>query len=202
MRLIAIPLIALACASASAERLITIPLGRKTLKSHFKLEGDWKLSDSSQQQAFLEAGLTKELDMGLEYFHDKGNNALGVDLSYNFLPPITDTSPGISLGVRDALDQTADRRRAFVAATFRIDASAQYNNDTPAECTLGFFFLHQSSPFVGFMLPVADNFHFLVEHNGYRLSAGAEIFPIQSLGLRWTVQDQTSRLGLQYQGRF
>jgi hypothetical protein len=129
------------------------------------------------------------------------NGHFTVDAAYNLVAPVASLSPGISVGILDALNETQDGRRTYVAFTFRelLDVGDKGAN---GEATMGIQFGRINSGFVGVMLPFSPNFRFLVEHNGVRVSTGFELAIDKAFRGRVITQDGTLLLGLNLSRRF
>lgn len=108
-------------------------------------------------------------------------NAL--DLNYQIIGPLPDLSPGVAIGFQDITNQTDDGRRFYVAFTQRQTVTT-LDGDRPFDLTLGFFLGRNSSPMLGFSLPMSEEVRLLVDHNGYRLSYGFEVRPAPEIGFR------------------
>jgi hypothetical protein len=124
-----------------------------------------------------------------------------LDFAYNFVAPVASLSPGISVGMLDALNETIDGRRTYIALTFRelLDVGEKGAN---AETTIGVQFGQINSGFVGVTLPLSSNFKFLVEHNGARVSTGFELAIDKSVRARAITQDGLFLFGLNLSRRF
>ena len=189
-------------AVAAADRLITIPTGRKlpygTVRYEFRSEGKQR----GTREHLLAAGIgtSFELEARTSWL-DKDRGAGTFDLAYNVISPIPDLSPGISFGVQDALDQTEDRRRFYTALTFRpyfITA----NGDVPGEVTLGIMQGEYTHPFVGVGIPFSREFRILAEHNGLRPAAGFEYRPKPNYAFRFQFRERQTLLSLQLTTKF
>lgn len=189
-------------ALASADRLITVPTGRKlpfgTVRYEFRAEPKQRGNEEHLFAAGI--GTSFEIEARTSWLEqDRGSGTF--DLAYNFIAPIPDLSPGISVGVQDALDQTEDRRRVYAAITFRpyfITA----NGDVPGEVTVGILQGEYTHPFVGVGIPLAREIRLLAEHNGFRLAAGVEYRPKPNLGFRFQTRGHQTLASLQLTTKF
>jgi len=182
---------------AVADRLITIPLGRKIPFDDFKFDTFIDLSNGQTWDRFVGFGLTPDFEID---YHgeriDKGPMRDTLDFSYNYLTPVINQSPGISVGVQDALNRTAERRRFYVATTWRQAVDNIGNGNLPMEITLGVAQGLELKPFVGVSLPIAESVKLLVEHDGYKLATGIEFRASKSgFGARLIVRDQEMMVG-------
>lgn len=187
---------------ASADRLITIPTGRKLRESEVRLETQFEPASRRTVRNYVGVGLPRGFEVELRSFGQTGVSTLGTfDLSYNFQPPIIDLAPGFSVGVLDVYNRTDEGRRAFFAVTSREGLALDALN-LSADITLGVTIGRQDLPFVGLSLPFAEQFRLLMEHNGYEIAAGFEIRPIRELGIRAIFRSNETSLAIQLQRRF
>jgi hypothetical protein len=123
------------------------------------------------------------------------------DFAYNLIAPVAALSPGISIGMLDALNETTDGRRTYFAITFRqlLDVGEKGAN---GEVTMGVQFGNINSGFVGASIPLSNNFRLLAEHNGARVSVGFELAVAKTLKARAFTQDGTLLMGLNLSHRF
>jgi hypothetical protein len=193
-----IALIALAV-PCRADRLINIPVGKKVPFGTVKLEAMADQKDLSKWYGFLDFGIDMYLDATIrtDIVADSPRNAT-FDLGYNFISPMADTAPGISVGLLDAPNRTVDGRRIYLASTFRVVMQG-YNSFVPAEITLGGTLGKKDSPFVGMMLPLRPNFRVLAEHDGYRINAGVAYIPTREMTLKYEFVGSQPRLAVQVQ---
>lgn len=181
-----------------ADRLIDIPIARKVPVGEFRLDAQLEASRIRSDRFFLATGINQNFDIEFRTERTSPGARVGTfDLGYNLQPPITDLSPGISIGVQDALDLTKDGRRAYAVVTYRqgvADDSVNSFIDTSIGIRVG----KHTFPFLGVDLPIAGQLHGLVEHNGERISAGLEarILPTFKVRLLW--QEHDTILSAQY----
>lgn len=123
------------------------------------------------------------------------------DLAYNFVAPVASLAPGISVGMLDALNETLDGRRTYIAFTFRelLDVGDKGAN---GEVTMGIQFGSSNTGFVGASIPLSNNFRLLAEHNGFRISAGFELAIAKTIRARAISQNGTLLFGLNLSHRF
>lgn len=189
-------------ALASADRVISVPTGRKlpfgTIRYEFRAE---PVQRGNEEHLFAAGiGTSFEIEARTSWLEkDRGSGTF--DLAYNLIAPIPDLSPGISFGVQDALDQTQDRRRFYAAITFRpyfITA----NGDVPGEVTLGIFQGEYTHPFVGVGIPFSRELRLLAEHNGFRPAAGFEYRLKPNIGFRMQFRQRQTLASLQLTTKF
>jgi len=162
----------LASFSAAADRVITVPRGGKipfgTVRGEFMFEP----SEPRSMMSFLGVGLTTFVDAEIETDQLRDEKSFTqLNLDFNLNSPLPGFAPGVSVGMVDATDQSPQGRRGYVAVSFQ-DTGGETN--APVETTVGAFFGRSSHMFVGLSLPVNDQFRFLAEDDGFRVSAGAE----------------------------
>ena len=159
--------------------------------------------DSNWYENRLDFGLDANFDASVRFSNQAGeSHVTSLDLAYNYISPITDIVPGISIGVMDAPNVTAKGRRFFTAITFRSSKSDEGSSLNPSEATLGFTAGSHSAGFVGVMLPVSNTFHLLVEHDGWAINSGLELRPADNLAVRWLVMDRRAAVSLQTWKKF
>lgn len=200
---IAIALMSLTTA-VQADRLIHIPLGKKVPNHVFRFEGVVDQNDWKRMHGYLDAGLTPFIDATLRTEDlSAPNNRATVDIAYNYISPLMDTSPGLSAGVQDALNRTADGRRFYVASTFRVGLTGSgADTFTPAEVTIGGFAGAKSGAFVGVMLPLTAAFRLEAEHDGYRVNSGIDLRPLPNVAVKYLFIGSKPELSLQIQSKF
>ncbi len=190
-------------AATQADRLIHIPLGKKVPRHVIRVEGDFDQNDFHAFHGYLDAGLTIDLDATIREDSVAGDPRRATfDFSYNYISPITDASPGISVGVQDAPNRTADGRRFYFASTFRVGLAGSADTFTPAEITLGGFAGRKSTAFVGAMLPLTPAFRLMAEHDGYRVNAGIELRPVSNISLKYLFIGSKPEIGVQVRSKF
>ncbi len=192
-----------AVAVAQAERLILIPTGKKYAKGMLRTE--WLLAGKHPDdvQWFLGTGIGDSFDAEILYERLGPNpHVSSVNFAYNYLVPVVNLTPGISFGVRDLMNKTADRRSLYLATTFRIGLDGDYNSDVPMELTIGVGTESIKGLFVGVMIPASENFRLLAEHDSLRITAGFEIRPVKGFGFRALFRENRTLWGLNYEMRF
>src|SRR5688500_405803 len=96
------------CAVASADRLIYIPTARKIPFRTFRYELRAEPRVQGEMEHYLGVGLTTSWELEVR------SQNLGLptaqttfDLTYNYLSPLTNLTPGFSIGVQDVINKTA-----------------------------------------------------------------------------------------------
>ena len=152
--------------------MITIPRGGKIPFGTIRGEYMFEPSEPTSTISFLGVGLTTFVDAEIETDQLRGEKKFTqLNLDFNLNSPLAGFAPGISVGLLDATDQSPQGRRGYVAVSFQ-DTGGE--TSAPVETTVGAFFGRESHMFVGLSLPVSEQFRFLAEDDGFRVSAGAE----------------------------
>ncbi len=187
---------------SQADRLITIPTAHKLRIGEYRYEITSLQGAGRESYQYLGTGLTSNMDIEFRTERFPGANERSTfDLSYNHFPAGLDIVPGLSVGVQDAMNQTRDGRRFYLATSF-TNIFGTINGDVPADVTLGGFFGAQSSAFVGVSIPFSKEVRLLAEDNGYRLTAGFEVRPVKWLGLRMLFRNQQTFVDASVTRRF
>lgn len=189
---------------ASADRIVFVPTGSKLLLRMMRVEFLTDLTRNRETNRFsLGYGLTKEIEA--EFILDRiaPNARLGtMNLSYTYLGPIVDTSPGVSIGVQDVMDRTREGRLYYIAFTYRFGLDGRYNSGVPLELTLGGGFGDRGGLFTGVVIPLTWQFRGFAEHDSRRITAGFEFRPIRGVGLRLMWRDRDPMASVRYVMRF
>lgn len=203
MRRLSLLLAVLAAASADADRLIDIPIARKVPIGEFRFEAQFGTAHSGMERDFFATGINQNFDIELrsERFSPE-DRVYTADIGFNLQPPITDISPGISVGVQDSANTTRDGRRFYTCITYRQGLQTSAANAF-MDTTVGVRVGRRTYPFVGVDLPFCDRVHLLAEDNGQRISVGPELKFPQGVNLRVIFQQQRRMLfGVQFSHRF
>lgn len=174
------------CVFASADRLILIPTGKKLLKGRIYTE--WLGSGDKREKSrfFLGTAIGDSFDAELEYQDGAGlRRGLTGSFTYNYIVPVTDITPGISVGIRDIMNRTSFGRFVYLAATFRVGSEALFYSDAPIEFTVGCGTKPLRGAFLGISIPFANQVRLLAEHDSIDVTAGIEIKPSPAMSLRW-----------------
>lgn len=193
-----LPPLVLIASFASAERLFFIPTGTKILFNRARLE---VMADPRGEapRYWLGYGLTRDID--IEFTSERAGN-VSLNASYNLLTALTDFSPGLSVGVLDAFNRSPEKRRGFLAVTYRYGLDEAQNQNVPLEVHAGFTVGDYTRPFVGAQLPLTWQTRLLLEHDGQVISAGAEWRPLTGAAVRWLVRDGRPLWSLSYSRKF
>lgn len=187
-----------------ADRVITIPMGRKIPFRSFKIDTFEELSRGRTWDRFIGVGVSPEIEVA--YHGERIANGPArdtFDVSYNYVTPIINAAPGLSVGVQDVLNRTRDHRRYYVAATWRMAVDNVGNGNLPMDVTLGISQTYRLFPMVGVSIPFSENLRLLVEDNGARIASGFELRLFKNaFGARFIVRDQTVMVGANLTLRF
>lgn len=198
--------LALVCAMscAFADRLIFIPTAVKLRYGAVRPQLYFSGEKGRDIRGFLGLGIAKALDAEITYDRLSGPSTVAsLNLAYYYIVPVTDITPGISVGVQDLLDKTPDRRSFYLAVTYRLGQVGDYNSDIPAELTLGGGLgRYRRGAFVGFMLPFADQLRLLGEYNSTKITAGFEVRPVRGLSIGALFQSDRTMWSLGYSMKF
>lgn len=194
--------LALTCVSF-ADTLVRIPTAYKTLKGTVKVRQLANQGSVGRGLTEVSVPVLEGFELRLGRLHEKGMRAkTSASLSYQYLPPFTDTLPGIAFGVEDIADQTPQGRSAYVVVTWSLGLTGTLNQDVPAELTIGAGTNQYKGIFLGARIPFAKQLNFLFEHDSRDVSAGIEIKPAQNMALQWMFQQNRTQLGAWYVARF
>jgi len=198
-------LLVLLCLSgaAAADRIILAPNALKVWNRNARIEYMTEPTKSDNWRTFLAVGLTPNLEAELILNRLENRPTLGsFNASYQFIVPIVDTAPGVSVGVQDALDRTPERRMYYLAFTQRFGLDGPYNSQNPLEITAGFGFGRRSGVFVGAMIPFTWQFRLLAEHDLNRVAGGFEYQPFHGSAIRAIFQQGSTQLSFRYTFKF
>lgn len=188
--------------TAMADRLIDIPTGRALPKGMLQFSNLEAFNQNGSRDRYLAFAPLPSFEFAVRQRMRPGESGdATLDFAYNLLPPVASVTPGISVGVLDALDETLDGQRTYLAMTFR-ELLEVGERGAYGEVTLGVQFGSINTGFFGASLPMSQNFRLLAEHNGYRISAGFEYQIAQAIRVRAVTQEGTFLMGLNLSRRF
>jgi len=203
VRFLAISAAVLSCAVCQADHLILMPLGKKVPHDVVRIGGNFLQYDPEFLTGYLDIGINSYFDGSIRTDSVPGSNRNATfDLGYNYISPLTDASPGISVGVMDGLDRTKDGRRFYLSATYRVGLGGAATTFLPAEISIAATAGKKSTAMVGFMLPVTNGFRIMAEHDGYRVNAGFEMRPYMNVGFRYVFIGSIPQIGASFQTKF
>jgi hypothetical protein len=189
-------------AMSFGDRIVDVPIGRSLQMGTFQISDMEGMNQGSVHDRYVAYSPLHGFEFGIrQRTRPSETDKVTADFAYNIVAPVAALSPGISVGMLDALNATVDGRRTYVAVTFRelLDVGQKGSN---GEATMGIQFGHINSGFVGVNLPLSNNFRFLVEHNGARISTGFELALDKKVKARIITQEGTLLMGLNLSRRF
>lgn len=176
MRLFAVSAVLTLSAFVSAERLIFIPTGDRLFAGEVRAQSFFEDGSIGKRRSYLGVGILKLADLELTEEKLIGQDAsYSFDFSLNYAKPFPDISPGISLGIQDALDRTVDGRGVYLAVTYQFNNFEASNSETPSELTFGGGTGRFRGLFVGVKLPFTNEVRLVAEHDSQRITSGIEI---------------------------
>jgi hypothetical protein len=189
-------------AVAHADRVISMPTGRKIPFGVVQLEYAGNVRNSGAFESYLGVGASPEIEVEVRYRQAvSGTRIAGVSVGYNLITPIPDLSPGITVGLQDLTNAGVDGRRGYLAITNRMSVTA-FDGDQYADLTFGLAVDDRVKPMLGFSLPLSASFRLLAEHDGRNLSAGVEVRPARTIYARYFVTGRENFLSLGITHRF
>lgn len=166
-------------AGALADRFILTPTGSRIRPGTIRAES---LAIAGRPtRSWLEAGITTNLDLGISHIAGRDPS---LDLTWNYLLPITDIAPGLSFGLLDLADETPEGRAGYLAFTNHFGNMGDLNSDIPTEFTLGIWTRGKGQPFASVSFPFADQFRLIAETSGGEIRAGFDLRPIKALSVK------------------
>jgi len=186
---------------ALADRQIFIPIGNKVPFNAFRLEY-MLLGRKGDYDAFATFGVTREIEAELQFERIGPRPALSTgSLSYTLFNPVTDTIPGISVGVRDLYNRTQFGRFAYLAATYRIGTEGEMGADF-MDVHLGLGYGHDVFPFVGVTIPLSQQLSLIGEHDGTQPTGAVQLQPHPGLQVRWIAREHQTIWSFRWTARF
>ncbi|MFZ4507417.1 MAG: hypothetical protein ACOYON_06950 [Fimbriimonas sp.] len=199
-----LPLLVMVCglaSLASADRLINVPTARKVLKGIARYEISYQGAADESVMHRLAYGVDSSVDVEFRtgVLSDPRLNST-FNAGYQYLAAVPGVSPGISMGIVDALNRSDEGRKLFVALTFR-EAVYTPTGESNLDITLGVFALARSAGFVGLYLPFTREVAILAEHDGLDISAGFEYRPAKTIAVRWITAGNRNVYSLSFSRR-
>lgn len=201
VRLALLAVATLAPVLVHAERLIFLPIGSKIPFRTARFE--WLQATSGRDyRGYLGFGVNRDFDAEILLDGNGSKTSNGsLSFSYNFISPIVDAMPGISVGVTDLLDRTRSGREYYIATTFAQGIEGAEFADR-FDITFGYQAGRRNGLFVGVRLPFNSNFSFLTEFDGNKPTAALEYRVNSALALRLIGKERQCFLDLRYAYRF
>jgi hypothetical protein len=179
-----------------ADRLVTVPTGVKLRDRTAKFE--LRTERSGNPVARFDAAVGHSWELGIR----TAKTDFTGSLSYNYLLPLVDLTPGIALGLDDLSNVTEEGRGAYLAFTFFLGNTGEFNQDIPTEFTFGFWARRKGGLFLGASVPIAQPFRIVAEHDSRRLWAGFDIRPVKDASLKVMFSETSPSISFSYQTRF
>ena len=163
----------LACVvtAAPADQLLMMPTARRLPPGLFRAEV-WTNRQLAAGTVTAGLGQAWDAQISLDRFGFDPGRPTGA-LSYYYLTPIADLTPGIGGGILDVANATTDGRRLYACATMNRSIP-KLNRYGYAELTAGFELGRRPGPMAGLRVPAARNVSVLGEYDGFRFNFGAE----------------------------
>mgnify|MGYP001147735949 CR=1 FL=1 len=185
MRLVCALLLAWATLNlAHADRLIEIPTGRLIYPERLTLEAGFLIGTPRRERAFVNLRLGGLLELQGARTGFEGRLEL-YGVQYSLYPEIPGYAPGISIGVVDVFDRSAQGRGYYVAISYGIAALGETPLDHDLRVHLGFGWAGMPSFFIGFDIPLTNQLFLRAEHTGERINAA----------LAWRLSNQVELRG-------
>jgi len=179
----------LVCAVAQADWNLRTPAALPVYRNELRLTYEARRGEEGFGRAAF--GFGNGIAAAVTHYGGRASS----DVSYNYLVPFLDTSPGISVGALDIADEGPGRAFYF-AATFRYGNYDPANQDVPTELTVGFLSREGGRGFVAVALPFASSLWFRAEYDGFTPLAAVEYRPVPQFAVRGIVDRNGPSLGL------
>lgn len=190
-----------ACTVATADRLIEIPVGRKIPSHAVQLRHMFDITDFGRSQSLIGYGIDSYMEAEIVYDSIGQSGRFSLDASYNISGPIPDISPGISVGVRDAANETKAGRYGYAVFSFQ-SSLVGVNVEAPMEGTVGLKYGKSGlKGFLGASLPFTDQVFLLAESDMTSLTFALEFRPIEEAQLRLVVGPRRNYASFSYRVR-
>lgn len=183
---------------AEADRLFNVPVARTLPSKTLRYESLQALNNRFTRFNFFAFSPATGYEFELRE-REFGRSIL--DFQYNLVPPVQSISPGISIGVLDAANESPDRRRFYLVTTFR-ELLEVGDSGANGELTLGYGWGQNDGVLVGFSLPLSQRTSFIADHNAQVLSVGINTNLFPGFNARFFIQEQQALFGFRYQVRF
>lgn len=202
MRLACCAIALLLCGGAFADRFVETPTGYSVRHRWVKTEA-WWANGRDFDHAYLGVGIAQGFDIGATLNrYGQPSDRFGLDASWNYIRPLTDYAPGISVGMVDVLNETEMGRAAYFALTYRIGNYDPGNQDVPTDFSFGWWTRDGGSLFLSCSLPFSYSLRMISEYDGRQLAAGVEIRPFPDATIRWVFREGNPVIGFGYSARF
>lgn len=171
---------------ASADRLIEIPTGKLIYPERLTVEAGFLTGAPERERVFVNFRVGSLFEIqGARTGFDNRLEVYG--LQYSVYPEIAGYAPGISVGVSDVFNRTAQGRGYFVAFSYSLAALGQTPLDHDLRVHLGFGWEGMPSFFIGFDVPLTNQIFLRAEHSGSHINAALAWRPSNQVELRGSV---------------
>ncbi|MEP0766370.1 MAG: hypothetical protein HRF45_07520 [Fimbriimonadia bacterium] len=197
MRTAALVIAAMAAVTVHGDRLFDIPTGSIAQRGTLRMDFFAATSDLDLNRQRLQVTATKNVELTVSREALPGiHTRESLDFHYNYVPPITERFPGISVGVLDVLGHTKAGRAPYLAFSYSLPMmnAAAWEKDFLLH--FGFGSGAIGGVFAGFEFPLTNNFTLWGEHDSRRINAGAQWTPSRGLGIRLFMSDSRAWFGL------
>lgn len=190
--------LALIPATVKADRLFEMPTARKVVKGLARYEISFGRDAGRATSHRLAYGIDTSIDIEIRSATPFDSNPDATfAIGYQFVAPVPGISPGIAVGVIDALNRTDNGRRLYAAMTFR-EAYYTVNGEVNGDLTLGVLGGADNALFVSVAMPFSKEVSLLVEHDSKSITAGLEFRLIRNLTLRMSSQEKKGLLSVSW----
>ncbi|MCX7992150.1 MAG: hypothetical protein N2651_00640 [Fimbriimonadales bacterium] len=173
-----------------ADRLIEIPTGKLIYPERLALEAGFLAGKPERERVWMSFRVGGLLELqGARTGFDNRLEVYGAQ--YSLYPEIPGYAPGVSVGVSDLFDRTAQGRGYYLAISYGIAALGETPLDHDLRVHLGFGWEGMPNFFIGFDVPLTNQIFLRAEHTGKQINAA----------LAWRPNPQTELRGSVIRGR-
>ncbi|MEO0248584.1 MAG: hypothetical protein ABIN58_03360 [candidate division WOR-3 bacterium] len=172
--------------SVYADRLIQIPTGAILYPARLKFEFAFQGDDSRRRRWDLNLRVNDYVEVEGNWLESRTAPSLTVwNLHVNLYPEIPGYAPGISVGVRDLTERTAEGAGYYLAFSYRVPMLGKQplSRDLILHIGVGVRFFR--GLFIGIEAPLSDHLLILAEHDSRQLNAAFAWEPVSNLQFRW-----------------
>jgi hypothetical protein len=189
-------------ALASADRILNLPIARTIGYRNVRYESFAYTNTVGNSDQFLAFSPLQSWEIEVR---QQRRPLIGsretFDFQRNLLPAFVGTSPGISVGLLDTMNNTLEGRRGFIALTFKelLEVS---DSGEPGEITLGYQFGRRTSGYVGSTISISSRTRLFFEHNSLALTVGIDSEIVPKIKARIFTTENTLGFAFNYMVRF
>ena len=185
-------LLALTAGLAYADRVIETPTGRLLYPQFLKAElGIWQ-GDRTRERWLI----NWRVGSYLELHAIRSDRAELAGVQVNLYPEIPNYAPGLSVGIRDLFDRSAEGRGYYLALSYSVPTLGETPLDHDLRFHIGVGWEGMPALFVGFEIPLTNQLFMLAEHTGRQINAAVVWQPIPQVQLRATLLQNRTSWGL------